>query len=134
MTVLLDPRETSRITRRFWEAFHGGEIQYQTCAACRQVTFPPRLVCSSCGGAEFSWQVSRGEGVVIALTEVHRPASPLLRDEVPFLLALIDLDEGFRMMGRIVVEGARAIDIDDRVVLRRVPSRDGGESSVFCPV
>ena len=61
---------------------------------------------------EFDWRVSRGEGTVFAVTVVARAPSDEFRALAPYTLVLVDLDEGFRLMGHAVP----GVAIGDRVV------------------
>ncbi|MEU7004917.1 OB-fold domain-containing protein [Nonomuraea sp. NPDC046570] len=73
-----------------------GVIAYQTCAGCAGAVFPPRLLCPLCGSDRLDWAASEGHGTVYSATVIPR------RDGEPYNVALIDLDEGFRMMSTVL--------------------------------
>lgn len=100
-------------TETFWAGLSDGQFRFQSCSACSRAFHRPRLICPACGSTAWEWLVSEGRGSVYSCTTVHRPG-PAFRQEAPFCLALVDLDEGFRAMGRIRDGEAR---IGDRVVL-----------------
>lgn len=89
------------VTRPFWEGVAEGVLRLQRCAGCGRHVFYPRAVCPFCASAELAWVEAAGVGTVHSFTVVHR-APAEYRDEVPYVVALVDLDEGVRMMTRLV--------------------------------
>ena len=88
-------------TEPYWAGIAAGELRLQRCAACGLAVFYPRAVCPHCFGASLTWFTARGTGQVHSYTVVHR-AFGEFADQAPFTVALVDLDEGVRMMTRIV--------------------------------
>lgn len=88
-------------TRPFWEACNREELIYQYCPACRRAQFYPRAVCAVCGATSLEWRISRGLGTVYTFTRNYRAPNPAFADEIPYVIALVDLEEGFRMMVNI---------------------------------
>jgi uncharacterized OB-fold protein len=82
----------------FWSACASGELRYQICDGCRQPQFYPRPFCAKCGSDKLSWAASKGRGTVYAVTTVERAPTEDFRALQPYAIALVDLDEGFRMM------------------------------------
>ncbi len=74
-----------------------GEFRLQQCSSCNQYIFYPRVLCPHCGGEELTWQPVSGGGVVYSTTVVRR------REDKggPYNVAIIELDEGARMMSRV---------------------------------
>ena len=95
----------------FSAALERGVIAFQRCASCGSPHLPARTRCATCGSIELVWEDAKGEGTVWALTVVHRAPSEALRLEAPYLIVLVDLDAGPRLMGR----GRPALSIGDRV-------------------
>jgi uncharacterized OB-fold protein len=88
-------------TRHFWDAVAAGRLDIQRCQTCgRHVFYPRGSVCPHCGGRGLDWVTAAGGGVVHSFTVVHR-APPEFAAEAPYVVALIDLDEGPRMMSRL---------------------------------
>jgi uncharacterized OB-fold protein len=85
-------------TRPFWEACNREELIYQYCRSCGQAQFYPRAICAGCGGAALEWRTSRGLGTIYTFTINFRPPDVSFAAEIPYVIALVDLDEGFRMM------------------------------------
>lgn len=102
-------------SRRYVEALRAGRLIHQRCEQCSAVVFPPRVLCPVCSGAELAWQPSRGTGTVYSASTL----SP--RDEAPYTVVLVDLDEGFRVMS--AVAGPTA-PIGSRVQLTPQPAED----------
>ncbi len=94
------PRPTAE-TLPFWEGCASGALRYQACVACDHAQFPPRRHCLRCGTDELVWKPAAGRGVVHSFTVVHRAPLPVFKAQVPYVIALIDLAEGFRMMMNI---------------------------------
>nr|WP_281497002.1 OB-fold domain-containing protein [Ornithinimicrobium sp. F0845] len=88
-----------------------GVLAYQSCASCRQAVFPPRVLCPSCGSDDLDWLPSGGRGTVYSATVI----AP--RGKEPYTVALIDLDEGFRMMSTVTTGDDRPVAIDDSVTV-----------------
>lgn len=87
-------------TQPYWDGAAMGELRYTRCAGCAKALFPPRGQCPSCGGAT-TWCVSAGTGRIHTMTEVFRAPTEAFRSEVPYIVALIDLEEGFRIMANV---------------------------------
>jgi len=93
------PRPTA-LSQPYWDGCRAGELRLQQCAACARFQFYPRIVCSHCGHTALSWQVASGRGVLASFTVVRRGISAAY--PAPYIVALVDLDEGPRMMSSIV--------------------------------
>jgi uncharacterized OB-fold protein len=99
----------------YWERTKAGELAVQRCSSCGEFVFYPRAMCPHCHSADLTWQVSAGHGTVYSYTVSRRAASPEFEAMVPYVVALIDLDEGFRMMSNIVGTDALGARCGDRV-------------------
>lgn len=91
------PRATAE-TRPFWEGCALGELRYQACTACGSVQPIPRSCCQHCQSSALQWRVSAGTGRILSHTTVHRAPTAAFRGDVPYVIAIVDLDEGFRLM------------------------------------
>ena len=96
------PRFPEPDTQPFWEATKRHELTYQTCNACNEVIFYPRRHCPACGSLDTTWRVSKGEGTVYTFSVVVQSRNPAFVELGPYVLAYVDLDEGFRMMTNII--------------------------------
>lgn len=122
-------------TRPFWEACARGELLYQRCEACGKPQFYPRTRCARCHSDRLTWEHSARRGTIHSFTIVHRAPTEAFRADIPYVLVLVDLDEGFRMMMNVrecppsdVVIGMRVGVIferrDDGVVLPQAISEN----------
>jgi uncharacterized OB-fold protein len=94
----------------------GEQIRYQRCRRCSSVWYFRRTFCPHCGESGPLDQRAAGSGTVYAVTLVSRAPSEELRAHTPYLIALVDMDEGFRMMAH----GAKVLAIGNRVQARFV--------------
>ena len=90
------------VTRPFWESLKAHAIRLQRCGSCARFVFYPRAVCPSCLSAELVWTSVSGRGVVHAFTIAHRHPNPAFGAHVPYVVALIELEEGVRMLSNLV--------------------------------
>ena len=95
----IQPRPTST-SQPYWEGCSQGELRIQQCNDCNHYQFYPRIMCTECGSRDLSWQVSSGKGSVASYTVVRRGVSAAYPG--PYVVALIDLTEGPRLMSEIV--------------------------------
>ncbi len=93
-------------TSFFWEGAERGELLIQRCASCRTLRHPPGPGCPACGSLEWDGLTSSGRGTVYSYAVHHYP--PIPRFEVPNLVALVELEEGTRVLANL-----REIDPDD---------------------
>jgi uncharacterized protein len=113
-------------TKPFWDACDEGRLVYQQCAACGVVQTFPRALCHACGAESLHWKPSAGHGRVLSFTEVHRGPSIAFKSDQPYLLAIIEMDEGFRLMTNIRRCAPESVRIDMRVRVEFEPRGDDG--------
>jgi uncharacterized OB-fold protein len=89
-------------TRPYWEGCKQHELRVQRCAACGHRQFFPRIYCTQCFGERVEWVKTSGFAKVLSFTIVRRPPSPAFAAEVPYVVALVTLDEGPTLMTNIV--------------------------------
>ena len=88
-------------TRGYWEGCRLGELRLQRCTGCSRIQFPPRRFCSGCLSAGLEWFRASGRGTVWSHSVVRYPISPAFSAEVPYVVALIRLEEGPSMMAGV---------------------------------
>jgi uncharacterized OB-fold protein len=76
-------------------------IELQGCGACGEVWYLPREHCPHCGAAEITPRAASGRGVVFSVTEVRRAPDEVWRALAPYRIALVDLEEGPRVMAHL---------------------------------
>ncbi|HEX6340645.1 bifunctional MaoC family dehydratase N-terminal/OB-fold nucleic acid binding domain-containing protein [Umezawaea sp.] len=107
-----EPAETARVapapvirpattldTEYFWEGTALGELRIQRCGGCGLLRHPPGPMCPECGATKPTHLVSDGVGEVYSYVVHHHPRVP--GRETPFVVALVELDEGVRMLGEL---------------------------------
>ena len=81
----------------FWAATAEDRLLFQRCANCARAHFPPRAQCLACGGP-LQWEASSKRGVIHSFTIVQRAPTAAFKARVPYVIALVDLAEGPRLM------------------------------------
>lgn len=88
-------------TAPYWEALRQHVFKLKRCQACGRSHFYPRVICPHCHSDALEWVESRGAGVVYTYTVARRPAGPAFKADTPYVVALVDLDDGPRLMARV---------------------------------
>ncbi|MEE8601374.1 Zn-ribbon domain-containing OB-fold protein [Euzebya tangerina] len=128
----LEPPLEDRITTGWWDATRDRRLVLQTCAACGTAQHYPRALCTTCGATDqLTLEPASGEGVVHASTVVHRAPHPDL--ETPYVIALVDLAEGPRLMTRLDVDPETGPFTGRSVTVGWWPLPDGRALPVFTP-
>ncbi len=106
---VLDPDNTP------W--FTSGRLQVQFCSDCNAAQHPPEDVCVSCRSTHLEFREMPGEGTVESAVAVHFPVHPLLKDRVPYNVAVISIDgaPGCNAIGNVTNKGAGDVEIGQRV-------------------
>ena len=102
-------------SKAYWEAAAREELVLRRCTACAEHHFPPRHLCPKCWSDKLDWTKSGGKGVVYSFTVMQRAPLAAFAQRVPYVVALIDVDEGPRMMANILGDDALATAVGDRV-------------------
>ena len=102
MPDLSEPRVTNSDpeAQAYFDGLGRGVILLQHCSGCDQRQFPPRVHCVRCGSRELAWDEADGAGTVYAKTVNRRAPEPAFEKFVPYVVALVDLDAGVRVMAR----------------------------------
>ncbi|MGB2179437.1 MAG: Zn-ribbon domain-containing OB-fold protein [Porticoccaceae bacterium] len=104
------PRPT-RETEYFWQGCLQNQLRFQHCPSCNQPQFPPRIRCHSCHKDSLVWRESTKRGTIYSSTTVMRGPNKAFNDNIPYVIALIDLEEGFRIMANIVNADSLPVEI-----------------------
>jgi uncharacterized OB-fold protein len=111
--------QTTPVSEPYWQGCREGKLLLQQCDACAAFQFYPRVLCSRCGHGELHWREATGRGRVASFTVVRKPVSSDY--PAPSIIALIDLEEGPRMMSSLInvepeevaVNAAVTVDFQD---------------------
>jgi hypothetical protein len=90
---------TSLDTQFFWDALRDHKLLIQRCAGCGALRNPPRPMCPECGSLEWDTIESSGSGTVHSFAVPRHPPFPFM--DYPYIVALIDLDEGVRIVSNL---------------------------------
>ena len=93
--------EATPETREFWEGARRGELRIQRCLDCGKAYFFPRPFCPHCSSRNVEWFTASGKGTLHTYVIVHRGAMGF-QDAVPYAIAIVELEEGPRMMSNII--------------------------------
>lgn len=88
--------------RPFWEGCRQHELRFQQCRECGQVRWPPSDLCPQCHSTTTDWLISRGIGRVYTFAVYHTAFHPGFKADLPYTVAMVELDEGPRLMTNIV--------------------------------
>lgn len=122
---------STELTAEFWQAAEHGQLVRPVCAACEASFFVPQLLCPSCRSADWAYQASSGSGAVYSYTVIHRPPDPSF--EAPFVVADVQMDEGWRMLSWIVDCDIDQVTIGMAVQVQFVDRPDGRRLPGFAP-
>ena len=112
--------EPTPVSQPFWDALREDRIALQHCDQCGRWVYYPRSRCPACLSPSLTWTPVDGFGTVYTFTVAEQPTAPPFADEVPQLLAIVELAEGVRMSTTLV-----NVDADDlRVGLPVAPVFD----------
>ena len=89
-------------TQPYWDGCKQHELRVQKCAACGHHQFYPRLYCTACMSDRVEWVKTSGRATVLSYTIIYRPVTQAFAGNVPYVVAMVTLDEGPQMMTNIV--------------------------------
>lgn len=112
----------------YWDAARGRRLVIRRCKACGELHFMPRYLCPSCWSDDLEWIAAAGTGRVHSFSVIRRASDPAFASRVPYVIALIELDEGPRMMANILGEDALAVGVGDAV---KVTFEDRGDGALI---
>lgn len=94
--------KTSPVSEFFWEKAAKGELWLQKCQNCSQFIFYPRVVCPHCFSDKLEWTPASGKGKIYTYTVVYRTDLDAFTDKLPYIYAIVELEEGLRMSANII--------------------------------
>lgn len=92
----------TQISKVFYDGCREGRLLYQQCTSCGELVFFPKLRCTGCLGDTLAWKDSSGIGSIFSFTITREQAPSEFASMTPYVLAIIRLNEGFKMMSNIV--------------------------------
>ncbi len=95
------PLTSNTLDEQFWAHCAEQHLCFQRCNNCDSWRHLPRHMCAQCGSPEWRWEESSGQGFIYSWTVAHLPTHPAFAEDVPYAVAIIELDEGVRMVARL---------------------------------
>ncbi len=129
----LQDEEHTRLAA-FFDHLREGRLTTTKCGKCGAVLWQPRLVCSHCNHDEMEWVDLPTEGTIFAHTAVMAGAPIGMEDEVPFVVAIVDLGDGHQLTARIDGATYEELSIGTKVKLKVIELDDGRVWFRFAPV
>ncbi|HEX5367361.1 MAG TPA: OB-fold domain-containing protein [Acidimicrobiales bacterium] len=126
----------TELSQPFWDATRERRLVAQRCQRCQRFVWYPRRACPGCLGHDtLRWEPVAGEGTIYTFNVMRRPGNPMMADEVPYVIALVDLDEGYRMSTNVVGTAPEAVACDQRVTVDwSTVLDDGRRLPMFTPL
>jgi len=112
----------------YWNAAREGRLLIRKCSACEALHFMPRHLCPVCWSDQLEWVQSQGTGSVHSYTIIHRAPVAAFAERTPYVVALVELDEGPRMIANVLGEDALSLKIGERV---EVTFEDRGDGAML---
>jgi uncharacterized OB-fold protein len=131
MTTVSGAADTNQLSGVFWDACNHGKLVVQHCQQCGERFFVPEAICPACRADDWQWRPSDGTGSIYSYTVVHRS----FRDDLPppYVVAAIELDDGWTMMSNIVGCRPEDVHIGMRVQVTFTPGPAGRQLPRFAP-
>lgn len=119
-------------TAHFWEGTRSGELRLQRCSSCGEVYFPPRPFCPECHSRDIDIVVGSGRATLYSYVIAERPAPGF---EAPYSIAVVELEEGPRMMTNVVdcPQTPEALELDMKLEVRFEKLNDEITLPLFAP-
>lgn len=112
----------------FWQGASRGQLVLPKCEDCGRTHYYPRAICPYCHSLKLKPTPLSGNGRIYSYTVQRQPAGAEFAEDVPYVVALVDLDEGPRMLARIQVDSPDRVAIGQRV---RVTFAEAGDEMKF---
>ena len=121
-------------TRPYWQAAANQQLLIQKCKDCGHMQFYPRLICTECSSRAVEWHAASGRGNVKSFTIIRRAVSAAFEADVPYVVAIVALEEGPTMMSNIVECDPERVHIGMAVgVIFEQRLDEAGAASVVVP-
>ncbi len=115
--------EVTPLTEPYWTGLAGGELRHQRCGSCGNAWLPAREECPGCLTDDWTWQPSAGRGRLISWVVYHTAPHASFAHRVPYNVAIVELDEGPRLITNILAaDGDLAIE---RPVVLQIEQESG---------
>ena len=121
-------------TKPYWDNCRRGRLLIQKCDSCGEYQFYPRGICANCWSNDIQWITSSGKGTVWTFTVTYQNGTPGFAEDVPYVLALVELEERVRMFTNIVECDPRSVTIGMPVEVTFIQATNQISVPYFKPV
>ncbi len=102
----------------YWDSLAQGSLCFQRCDHCTHAWLPPRGECPACLADKHHWEQAKGGARLISWVVYHIAYHPAFKDRLPYNVAVVELDEGPRLISNVVgIEDPGTMRIDQRLRL-----------------
>ena len=110
--------ERDALNTPYWDGLARGALSFQRCSACGHAWLPARGECPACLGDQWRWEKAKGGAKLISWVVYHVAFHPAFAKRLPYNVAIVELDEGPRLISNVVgVADAKTLKIDQRLWL-----------------
>lgn len=120
----------SPLTQPYWDGAAAGVLRVQQCAGCGKLRHYPRYLCDACHSFDVTWKDCTGLGTVHSWTVAHHAFHPGFKEDLPYTLVVVEMEEGVRTLGRFDGDGLR---VGLRVRIGFAEGAGGFALPVFAP-
>lgn len=96
----------------YWRGARRGKLLYQQCRACGSIQFPFLTLCRNCLSDEVEAKQSAGRGRIVTYSTIYRAPSPAFASHVPYTVAIVELEEGYKMLSALFETPPDAVSMD----------------------
>ena len=121
-------------SRPYWEALRDRRLMMPRCDDCGHYWFPPSFLCPKCNSSKSTWTQVSGKGRIFSYVVYHRVYHPAFAGEVPYAVAVVELDEGPRMYSNVIGMPPDKLACDIKVEVVYEPIDDAITLPKFKPV
>lgn len=121
-------------TQPFWDGARADKLLIRRCLDCDKTHFYPRPFCPMCWSTNVEWMEASGRATLYTWSVVHRNDLPPFGDRVPYVAAVVELEEGPRMITNVVESGFDSLEVGMALRVAYQPISDDVTIPVFAPV
>ena len=118
------PQPMTPEAKPYWDGLREGKLMVPRCSACGNTFFYPRVICPRCSSRDLTWIQASGRGTLYSFAIAHQSINRAMKVPPPYILAMVALDEGPRMLTNLVNAapdpGALRCDMPVRVVFSKL--------------
>lgn len=118
------------LTEPFWSGIADGELRFMRCGLCGEAFLPAREECPACLSENVGWEAASGRGTLVSWVVYHRAMHPAFKDRIPYVVGIVELEEGARLISNIVGKAPDQLEIDQPLALK-IETMEGAALPLF---